>query len=100
MDVAEDLAQFSCRLTRNDGSVWRVTRIEFVNGTPTVSGFPLGEDGQKRDPSAPASAWLTDEPLERGDRLVWVDAAGDKVWAFRVPLGTSPGGAARTEAVE
>ena len=93
MDVAQDLAQFSCRLVRNDGSVWRVTRIEFVNGTPTVSGFPLGEDGEKRDPTAPASAWLTDEPLERGDRLTWLDARGEKVWAFRVPLDASVKGA-------
>ena len=72
----------TCRLERSDGSAWRVTRLELDRDPPLVTAFrsdPTG--GFERRPVR-----LEEEPLSRGDRLVWLDRAGVVVWAFRSPL--------------
>lgn len=87
METTRDDTGITCRLLREDGTEWRVTKIEFRGDRTTVSGFPLGGSGEEHEASAPASEWITDEPLARGDRLVWLDASGTIVWAMRIPLG-------------
>lgn len=87
METSRDDTGITCRLLREDGTEWRVTKIEFRGDRTTVSGFPLRASGEEHEASAPASEWITDEPLARGDRLVWLDASGTIVWAMRIPLG-------------
>ena len=71
-----------CRLQRPDGSTWRVLELDTHASTPRVTAvrngtFPGDESTSRR---------LESEPLRRGDRLEWLDADGDVVWALRSPL--------------
>lgn len=78
--------RLNCRLTRRDGSEWQVTKLD-LEGPPTVTARLAGAITPRRasrgDPTR-----LDDEPLERGDRLLWFDAEGKVVWAMKAPLGT------------
>lgn len=81
-DRNADERDLSCRLERRDGSAWQVTRLDLDSDPPSVTAV-------RSDPTASFdrnSARLEEEPLARGDRLVWLNRRGEVVWALRSPL--------------
>ncbi|MDP2480777.1 MAG: hypothetical protein Q8W51_05845 [Candidatus Palauibacterales bacterium] len=113
----ESLSGTTCRLIREDGSEWIVTRFDLREGgawitarrmpecasvPSTCHGADLAahatEDGTHLGnghaaensysrPEANGAERLYETPLRHGDRLVWTRRDGTVAWAMRNPTG-------------
>lgn len=87
MTVHQTTERLTCRLTRRDGSEWQVLKLD-LEGHPTVTARLAGAITPLRASRGGDWTRLEDEPLDRGDRLMWFDGEGKVVWAMKAPLGT------------
>jgi hypothetical protein len=95
----ESLSGTTCRLIREDGTEWIVTRFDLREGGAWITarrvpegsspgGNGNGHSGAHGQPGDPDGAErLLEAPLRHGDRLVWTRRDGTVAWAMRNPTG-------------
>ena len=106
----ESLSGTTCRLIREDGTEWIVTRFDLREGgawitarrvtagaaplthEPASGNEPAGGNGHaggngNGNGHRPGAERLYETPLRHGDRLVWTRRDGTVAWAMRNPTG-------------
>ena len=104
----DSLSGTTCRLIREDGSEWIVTRFDLREGgawitarrvpegaslpsvshvAPVANGHVHAEANGHVHVETNGAERLYEAPLRHGDRLVWTRRDGSVAWAMRNPTG-------------
>lgn len=70
------------RLIRPDGTRWTVSDLRVEDCCFQVTARRVDDENGNGQREV-----IRDRPLERGDRLVWLNERGEVVWSARCPVG-------------